>query len=163
MNALVLFSIFSGWPALCAALGAWAGYRTAPHEPLPVACRRSAWGAIFALLSLAAGLLVWAYALNAGRPPGPPERDANPISFGTFILALILVAFLTALLAPLAGMAAYRGVAFGHTLTHELGGILGGALGAGLVLPLGLAVILFLRTTAGRVCLALGALGLAAG
>ncbi|MGE0491050.1 MAG: hypothetical protein AB7S38_17715 [Vulcanimicrobiota bacterium] len=135
MNAYTLLALFSAWPALCAALGAWAGYRCAPHDPLPVACRRSGWAATFSLLALAAGLLVWAYTLGA-------ERQA---SFATVRMAMVLVALLVAALSPLAGTAAYRGVAFGHTLTHEVGGILGGALGAGLVLPLGLAVVLFLR------------------
>lgn len=132
MNALVLFSIFSGWPALCAALGAWAGYRSAPHDPLPVACRRSAWGAVFSLLALAAGLLVWAYTLGAE----PQTSSAN---------VLMIMALLVAALSPLAGSAAYRGVAFGHTLTHEVGGIVGGGLAAAIFLPLGLGVLLLLR------------------
>lgn len=143
-EVVIFFGILSLWPAFWAAVGAAVSYAKEPQGLL--VAKFSAVGATVSSLILAILPLLFAVYLCWTRPPGPPERDANPVGFASVILVLLLLAGLLALASPFCGAISGFLAQWTHNRWGPPYGIIGAALGAGVALVV--AVLLALRRKA---------------
>lgn len=132
-------------PATGAALGARRAYRQPVFE-LESLRRLTARGATLATVLEGLIPILYAAYLVYTRPPGPPERDANPIGFALVVLAIGFLGLLIVALAPLVGKVTAWVTCFLHARWGQPAAMAGAALTAPTALVLGVVLFFWLRS-----------------
>lgn len=131
-------------PAIGALLGAALAYRKPVFE-LEGLRRFTARGATLATVLEGLVPVVYAAYLIYNRPPGPPERDANPIGFAVVVMALAFLGLLIVALAPLVGkITAWVACAL-HTRWGPVAAMVGAFLTAPAALFLGVLLFILMK------------------
>lgn len=143
-ETVIFFGILSLWPAFWAALGASISYSKSPQGLL--IAKFSTVGATVSSLVLALVPFLYAVYLCWSRPPGPPERDANPVGFASVVLVLFVLAAILALAAPMCGALAGWLAQWTHDRWGTPYGVIGAAVGGGLALVLTVLSVILRRT-----------------